>query len=306
MKRLLITGSSGTIGTELLSRVSENPDYHAVCVDKRPNRWIEHRSICHDLTQPGIPELGDIDIVVHLAANARVHELVKHPYKAQDNITTTFNALEIARAKNADFIFASSREVYGELDAGDPVTEDNVNLQDAESPYTASKMAGESLVKSYDRCYDMDTTIVRFSNVYGKYDISNRVVPLFIAQASHGKDLTVYGEDKTLDFTYVEDAVDGLLSVINTPESRGETYNLAYGTGHKLIELASVVAQHIDNPVSVNTEPNRNGEITWYVADISKAEQELGYSPSVNFADGVKKTIDWYAARPHLYKEIMS
>jgi UDP-glucose 4-epimerase len=307
---VLVTGSSGTVGTALCQQLLQK-GYDVTGADIKLNRWsdaVDERTIVADLTkESAIEEFPDsIDLVIHLAANARVHKLVQNPELAQDNFNTTFTVLQYAREIGADFIFSSSREVYG--NNGKIIyDETDTYVDECESPYTASKIGGEALVKSYGICYDIDTSIVRFSNVYGKYDASNRVIPLFIAQAFQGTDLTVYGDDKVLDFTYIEDCVDGIVNVVEQfNKAAGSTFNIASGRGTSLVEAAEVIVEKTDADVDIHIEENRTGEVSRYVADISKANKIFGYEPSYNVDDGIEATVDWYLDRTELFETITS
>jgi UDP-glucose 4-epimerase len=306
----LVTGSSGTVGTALCDALL-NRGHDVTGVDVRPNRWsgaVDDRTIRCDLTTADaldpLPE--SVDLVVHLAANARVHKLVQNPDLARENFDTTYNILEYARSADADLLFSSSREVYG--NNGQVIyDETDTYVDECESPYTASKIGGEALVKSYDNCYGMDTSIVRFSNVYGRYDHSDRVIPLFIAQASRGEDLTVYGEGKVLDFTYLDDCITGVLCVLDQfNKATGTTFNIASGRGTSLLELAETIVERVNADVTVSVEPNRTGEVGRYVADISKAEKILGYEPEYTLQEGIDATMDWYRKRDELFDSILS
>src|SRR3989339_792253 len=173
--------------------------------------------------------------------------------------------------------------------------QDVVRVENCESPYTASKIAGEALVESYRRCYGMETVIVRFSNVYGMYDDSERVVPLFIRQTKKNEPLVVFGKDKSLDFTYIDDAVDGLLLILkNFAKANGQTINLAFGEAHPIMELAELIKKLMGSTSAITAKDSRTGEVTRYTADISKARTILGFDPKVPFAEGVKKSVEWY------------
>jgi UDP-glucose 4-epimerase len=308
-RSILLTGSSGTIGTALGKRLLE-AGYNVTGVDCRPNRWsnpLDERTTVLNLTdRPALDNVvNDIDLIIHLAANARVHHLVKNPDLAKENFDTTFNVLELARTTDADFIFSSSREVYG--NNGKVIhNETDTYVDECESPYTASKIGGEALVKSYESCYGIDTNILRFSNVYGKYDASNRVIPLFIAQAMRGEDITVFGSDKILDFTYIDDCIHGIYSVVNQfNKGAGTTFNIASGHGTSILELAEFIVSETGEDVSINVEETRTGEVGRYVADVSKAQKILNYSPSWTVEEGLAETVDWYQSRPDLYDEIL-
>ncbi|AUV84140.1 nucleoside-diphosphate sugar epimerase (plasmid) [Salinigranum rubrum] len=296
---VLVTGSSGTVGTELVLRLLDS-GYDVHGVDVTENRWSDRVDDVTELVdlrdEDEVMDLEtDVDMVVHLSANARVHQLVRNPERARDNFDMTFNMLEFARRNGVqDFVFSSSREVYG--NNGKLIYDEEDTYTDScESPYTASKIGGEAMVKAYEKCYGINTSLLRFSNVYGRYDNSNRVVPLFIAQAVDGRDLTVYGADKVLDFTYIDDCVSGIADVVDSFEKvQGTTLNIASGEGTSLLELARTVVNAVGANVDVHVEPNRTGEVSRYIADISRANKLVGYSPKYSFAEGIDETIEWY------------
>jgi len=297
--RILVTGSSGTIGTRLCERLIAS-EHDCIGVDWKPNKWIPavnditvHADLRSESELSALP--NDIDMIVHLAANARVYELVEHPDRARDNFLSTFNALEFARKNGVKkFLFASSREAYGNVETK-VLTEDMVQINNCESPYTASKVGGEALVHSYKECYGIDSVIFRFSNVYGMYDESERVVPLFIKKARTGETLTVFGKDKCLDFTYIDDCVDGIILTIEKFDAvKNDTYNIAFGEGNTLLLLAEKIKELMQSTSEIAVESSRTGEVIHYVANISKARERLGYAPKVPFKEGVECSVDWY------------
>lgn len=298
---ILVTGSSGTIGTRLMEQLMAE-GRTVTGVDWKENKWnpaINKATVMRDLrdakAMDDLPE--DIDIIVHLAANARVYDLVEDPSMAHDNVTTTFNTLEWARRRGIKkFMFASSREVYGNEQKRDRYSEDMVHVEHSESPYSASKLADEAFVHSYTRCYGVNHIIFRFSNVYGMYDDSNRVVPLFIRLAKKNEAITVFGKDKCLDFTYIDDTVTGIIKAIDQFDAaKNQTYNLAIGQGTTILELAEEVKRLLNSASPVTMGKSRTGEVVRYVADISKAKANLGYDPKVPFSEGIKKAVEWYA-----------
>jgi UDP-glucose 4-epimerase len=274
-------------------------------MDWKPNKWkpeidkinmlVDMRDEAAVLKAGQDPRMKDVDVIVHLAANARVYDLVEDPGMARDNFLTLFNALELARKNNIKkFIFASSRESYGNF-RRDKYTEDLVRVEHCESPYTASKVGGEALVHSYAGCYGMQPVIFRFSNVYGMYDDSNRVIPLFIRLADKNETLTVFGQDKLLDFTYIDDNVDGLMLCLKKYEqAKGKTFNLGNGEGTSIMALAETVLKLKGSTSNIVTKSSRTGEVTHYIADITNAKTVLGYDPKVKFAEGIRKTVEWY------------
>jgi UDP-glucose 4-epimerase len=297
--RILVTGSSGTIGTRLCEKLLER-GHDVLGLDRRPNKWqesVDAKTLRIDLLEDAALEKipAGIEAVVHLAANARVYDLVEEPLLARENFITTFNILEWARRnKVGRFLFASSREAYGNA-RHERYTEDLVRLEHCESPYSASKVGGEALVHAYRRCYGLQTIIFRFSNVYGMYDESNRVIPLFIRRALAGETLTVFGKDKCLDFTYIDDAVQGIMLALEKFDAaKDDTYNIAYGEGVTLVHLAERVKELLRSRSEIVLGENRTGEVIRYVADIAKAKKMLGYKPITPFEEGIRKTVEWY------------
>lgn len=313
MVKILLTGSSGEIGTNLALKLREEK-HELFGIDKRINIWTnEFQYLLLDLSQKfsGFEGgFGDAkmpfkpDVVIHFAANAKVHELVKYPSRAMDNIQISHNILEYCRANNLPIVFSSSREVYGDIhrfEDSKVTGEHKADFKFTESPYSASKIAGEALIYSYAKCYNLPYLVFRFSNVYGKYDTDlermERVVPLFIKKIDSGEPIIVYGKDKLLDFTYVLDCVEGIYSGVEKlvdGEIKNETINLAYGEGHTLLELIAYIEKGLDKKADFIIESSQVGEVTYYVADLSKAQKLLGYSPKVSLRDGIKKAIDWY------------
>lgn len=308
---VLITGSSGQIGTNLGLRLL-NEGHQVFGVDVRPNIWTgEFETLLQDLSVPyhafehGIGHAdypADLDMAVHLAAHAKVHELVLQPDRALENITMTYNVLEFCRPKQIPFIFSSSREVYGDIHRY--ITEEShADFAFTESPYSASKIAGEAFVYSYAQCFGLSYLIFRFSNVYGRYDNDiermERVIPLFIRRISQRQPITIYGEKKTLDFTYVDDCVDGIvrgIELLVSGRDRNHTINLAYGEGETLIAMANYIGEAFGIEPDMSVEDSRVGEVAHYVANIGKARALLGYNPATPLKEGIQKSIEWSKA----------
>lgn len=314
--RILITGSSGQIGTNLAVRLI-NEGHSVFGVDKRVNTWTDSfRYILQDLSSNYPPyekgiggvEYPEVDLVVHLAAHAKVHELVRQPHRALENITMTYNVLEYCRLAHLPIVFSSSREVYGDIhryieDASKrPATtgESTAHFAYTESPYSASKISSEALIYSYARCYGLRYVVFRFSNVYGRYDNDiermERVIPLFIKRIAREEPITIYGENKVLDFTYVDDCVSGISSgvyALHKGTVENQTINLAFGQGNTLIRMAQLIGQALGNEPKMTVAPPLLGEVTHYVADITKARELLNYDPKVPLDEGILRTVHW-------------
>ena len=306
--RVLISGSSGQIGTNLGLRLLR--DGHDVFgVDIRPNTWSDaFETLLQDLSVPyrsfekGIGQAeypSNLDVVVHFAAHAKVHELVEHPDRALENVTMTYNVLEFCRRHKVPILFSSSREVYGDIHRY--ITEEShADFAFTESPYSASKISGEAFVYSYAQCYDLPYLVFRFSNVYGRFDNDiermERVIPLFIRKISKGEPITVFGEKKILDFTYVDDCVDGVirgLQLLVERQDINHTINLAYGQGQSLVNMATYVGEALGVEPNMTVEPSRVGEVTHYVANVGKARALLGYQAQTALREGIFKAVAW-------------
>lgn len=306
--RVLITGSSGQIGTNLGLKLKKQGHF-VFGVDKRPNTWTDEiPTLLQDLSTPqhnyirgiGAAEYPpNFDVVVHLAANAKVHELVEYPRRALDNVTITFNVLEFCRQNNLPIIFSSSREVYGDIHRY--ITDESLaDFAFTESPYSASKISGEAFIYSYAQCYNMHYLVFRFSNVYGRYDIDiermERVIPLFIRKIKDGKPISIFGKEKILDFTYIDDCVEGIIQGIEllvSQQAINQTINLAYGKGNSLAAMAGYIGEALNLKPQIHFQPVKVGEVTHYVADIGKARALLGYNPQMPLRDGIHQAVAW-------------
>ncbi|MEM7034356.1 MAG: NAD-dependent epimerase/dehydratase family protein [Chloroflexota bacterium] len=308
--RILITGSSGQIGTNL-GLFLQSQGHDILGIDKRSNTWTDQiETIIQDLSIPyhnfenGIGDVrypGSFDMVVHLAAYAKVHELVDYPGRALENTIMVHNALEYCRHQNIPIIFGSSRETYGNVEQdAENISEEMANFFTAASPYSASKLAGEAMVYAYARCYDIPYLVFRFSNVYGRYDNDiermERVIPLFIHKMRQGESVTVYGRDKLLDFTYVDDCINGIARGVHAlakGQVQNETMNLAFGQGNSLIKMTDYISDALGIVPNMVVEPSQRGEVKHYIANISKAGRLLGYEPTTPLQEGIQKAVTW-------------
>jgi UDP-glucose 4-epimerase len=302
---ILITGSSGQIGTNLgLRLISEG--HFVLGIDKRSNTWTDQIPLRQvDLTTDCVGRMlelirgFEIELIVHLAAYAKVYELVREPSRALENVDMTFKAAESARLAQIPIIFGSSREVYGDI-RQHMTDESCADFVVAESPYSASKIAGEAFIYSYSQCYTLPYIVFRFSNVYGRYDNDlermERVTPLFIKRISQEQPITIYGREKVLDFTYVDDCVNGIclgIEKLLSGQVKNQTINLACGEGNTLENLALYIGKTVGVEPQITFKPVQSGEITRYIADITKARELLGYTPQTNLEKGIPKAVAW-------------
>ncbi len=297
---VLITGSSGTVGTALVQAL-DRIGCSVTPLDIRHSIWdakIDRRTIIHDLRKPldKLRRRHKPNLIIHLAANARVHDSVVQPQMAFDNYLMTYNVLEYARKRGIErVLFSSSREVYGETNTRGRIREDNTHVSRMKAPYTASKFASEALVHSYHDCYGIKAVIVRLSNVYGRFDVSERVIPLFMYYAKRNRELCVFGREKKLDFTFIDDCTDGLIRIIKRFDRvTGLTFNISMGEGERLIDLARMITEIVGSSSMISSSSKRVGEISSFIGDISQAKEKLGYRPKVSLHEGLQATSEWY------------
>jgi len=297
--KILVTGSSGVLGTRLCERLLE-AGHEIVGVDCKPNRLpaLNKLTVVGNLrdkeTTQKLPK--DFDFVIHLAANVGVGKSVKDPSLAVEDFETTSSMLEFIRMngpKKMKLIFASSREVYGASDKV-PHQEADADVSKCTSPYAASKLGGEALIWAYHRCYGLQFVILRFSNIYGMYDRDlNRVIPQLIKQCRDGKDLAVFG--KVIDFLYIDDAIDAMLLCLEKFDGiKNDVFNIAQEKGGRLLDVAQTIKDLLKKDVKLITQKETEGEIMKSVADISKARRKMGFSPKTTIEEGLKKTIQRY------------
>jgi len=300
--KILVTGSSGMIGSELVPAL-EAAGHFVAGVDKVKPSFTK----CENFVQGNLLQTvndsvrkdseSEWDLIIHLAANARVWELVENPDLALENVITTHNVFEYARKTGAKRVMiASSREVYGNGNLL-PVDEHVGSQRSCESAYSASKIFGESYAWAYEKCYGIDTKIIRFSNVYGKYDFSDRFIPKVIKQLKDNHQVEVWGKNKVLDFTYITDAVDGVIHLVNSWEELGpkKEWNIASGVGYNLVEVAEVLKKMLDSKSNIKVGESHPGEVFEYTADINSMAS-IGWKPKVGLMDGLKKSIEYYAS----------
>ena len=225
---------------------------------------------------------------------------------------------EYCRQRRLPLIFSSTREVYGDVHRFEGYGEDTADFAFTESPYSASKIASEAFIYAYARCYGLRYIAFRFSNVYGRFDNDlhrmSRVLPLFIHSMSRDEPITVFGgAEKVLDFTYIDDCVDGIARGVDAlVEGRvtNETINLAFGEGNTLVRAAELIAAELEVEPKVTIAPSLLGEVTRYVADIRKARDLLGWEPRVPLDEGIPRAVQWFrehrAAHPEENRPVVN
>ncbi|MFH1686695.1 MAG: NAD-dependent epimerase/dehydratase family protein [bacterium] len=299
-RNIMVTGSSGTVGTALVKQLMAD-GHRVIPVDIRPCLWdcqIDRRTKRWDLRKPlRAANIGQQpDMIIHLAANARVHDLVVKPQLALDNYLMVHHILEYVRQRGVkQVLFSSSREVYGESKPNVKRRELDTHVSKIKAPYTASKFAAEALIHAYAECYDIKPVVARLSNVYGRYDVSERVVPVFLYYALRNMPINVFGREKKLDFTYIDDCVDGLVRIVDRFDRvAGMTFNLSRGKGERLLDLARMIVMHLGSKSEICVGDKRVGEISSFVGDLTLARKYLGYRPTMTLKESIGPSAEWY------------
>lgn len=307
---ILVTGGAGFIGSHLATRFYELG--HAVRVfdnfstGKREN--LAHLGkkievIEGDLRHPEECTRASygIDIIFHIGALPSVPVSVERPIDTHDsNITGTLNLLMAAKQnKCRRVLYAGSSSCYGEIE----VSPKHEGLRPAPvSPYAVQKLAGEYYMGMFYHCYGLETLTTRYFNVFGPRQNPRSqyaaVIPAFITAMLEDQPPTIYGDGKqTRDFTYIENIVHAYMLAVDLPKTCGQTVNIACGYEISLLDIVNVLNCLLDKDIRPNFVAPRPGDVRHSRADISAARQLLGYSPVVSFEDGLKRTIEYYAAQ---------
>jgi nucleoside-diphosphate-sugar epimerase len=241
-----------------------------------------------------------VDYIFHQAAVASVPKSVEKPRPSHDsNISGTFNLLIAARdAKVKRVVYAGSSSVYGETPTL-PKHEDM--LPDPISPYAVQKLAGEHYLNSFYRVYGLETVTLRYFNVFGPYQdpssMYSGVLAKFCLAMLNNETPTIFGDgEQSRDFTYIDNNVNANLLAATAPAERvaGQVFNIATGNQITLNETVKILRKLTGYTGDVKYGPERTGDIKHSYADISRAEEALGYKPTVGFEEGLKKTVEWY------------
>lgn len=329
MKKLLITGGAGFIGSAVIRHIINNTEHSVVNVDKltyagnlesltlveHSDRYIfEQVDICNKLEIKRVFKQYQPDIIMHLAAESHVDRSIDAPDEfMQTNIIGTYVLLEQARIyyatlthdKQADFRFhhVSTDEVYGDLNNPEALFTEETSYAPS-SPYSASKASSDHLVRAWQRTFDLPTLITNCSNNYGPYQFPEKLIPLVTLNALEGKKLPIYGNGKQIrDWLYVDDHARALVQVALTGRI-SETYNIGGHNELQNIEVVRIICHVLDDLLPSNKPyadlityvDDRAGHDMRYAIDATKIEKELNWVPNEMFATGIKKTIEWYLA----------
>jgi len=308
MPRAVVTGGAGFVGSHLC-RLLRSRDWDVVAVDDLSTGRADHVDalagdgftlVVHDVVD-GIPVEGPVDAVLHFASAASPPEYLARPLETLAvGSTGTRNALDLARLHGARFLLASTSEVYGDLQEH-PQRETywgHVNPVGPRSVYDEAKRFAEALTTAYRRTHGVDTRIARIFNTYGPHlePGDGRVISNFLAQASDGRPLTVYGDgSQTRSFCYVDDEVAGLLALLDSDWA--DPMNVGSPDEHTVLELAELVLDVTGSSSAIVHEALPVDDPVRRRPDIALAERELGWRPSIPLRDGLTRTLEWYRSR---------
>ncbi len=302
---IVITGGSGFVGSYLCEKLI-NDEHKIIVIDnlltgstENINHLMNNENfsfIEHDV-QNHIEIENKVDYVLHFASAASPKAYTEHPVNTlKAGSVGTINTLGLAKKHDAEYLLASTSEVYGDPLIS-PQTEEywgNVNPNGERSMYDEAKRFAEAAVATYSRSYDLKTKIVRIFNTYGPRMQLNdgRVVTNFIVQALKNENITIYGDgSQTRSFSYVEDTVAGIISLMNSSEY--DVFNIGNPNEMTVGQLAEKIVELTDSTSEIKYLELPNDDPKQRKPDITKAKTKLNWEPKVNLEDGLTKTIKW-------------
>ena len=312
MKRILITGAAGFIGSHLADRLLARGDM-VVGLDNFNDYYdpeIKRRNVAEALKHPNyalyeddicdagrIFELFELirpDVVVHLAARAGVRPSLANPdLYNRVNVIGSQHILDACRSvEPSHLVFASSSSVYGGCTEV-PFREDNP-VDRPISPYAATKRMNELQAHVCSHVYGLNVTMLRFFTVYGPRQRPDMAIHKFTRLIMEGKPVPMFGDGSTQrDYTYIDDVLDGLIEAVDIP-FRYEILNLGEQHTTRLLDLIELIAQHVGKPAQIERLPLQPGDVTITYADIGRARDLLGYAPKFTMHEGIRRFVAWY------------
>lgn len=312
MVKYLVTGGAGFIGSHLVTKLVERGETVRVIDDLSTGRLdnLAHlpsnrvEVIRGDVADPDAiaQAVCGIDVVFHHAALASVPRSIELPLETHFACATaTVTLLDACRRQGVRrVIYAASSSCYGNQEQM-PKTESQ--LPEVLSPYAAAKLAGELYCEAFAACYALETVRLRYFNVFGPRQDPNSpysaVIPLFVAALLEGRRPTIFGDgSQSRDFTYVDNVVEANLRAAAAPATvSGKVYNIACGSSLSVRDMLQEICRLMGKPYDPQFGPARAGDVLHSWADISAAQRALGYSPTVDLPEGLRKTVEWYVSQ---------
>lgn len=307
MKKILITGGAGFIGTNLIPQLkNKGCEIHVLdneVLGKKENIPVEVNFHSGDIRDADLVHslVKEVDVVVHLAADTRVIDSIENPrFNFENNVLGFFNIIEGIRKYGVDKLVNASTggAIIGEREP--PINEDMFPAPT--SPYGASKLFMEGYSSAYNASYGVSCTSLRFANVYGPLSYhKGSVVAHFIKNIIKGKPLTVYGDGTQLrDYIYVKDLCAGIESAIFSENSG--TFQLGTGIPTSINDLIATLKRVVEKDVEVIYKDFRAGEIKDTYCDISKAKKGIGFNPQTTVEEGIKETWNWFKENENIIR----
>ena len=307
MTSYLVTGGAGFIGSHIATALAERGDRVLVLdnLSTGSRQNLTHLSDRVELIEDDLLDreavdraVSSVDVVYHQAALASVPRSVDKPLDTNAAcVTGTLNVLDASRQANVRrVIYAGSSSAYG----NQPVkSKRESDLPRPLSPYAAAKLAGEYYCRAFTETYGLETAVIRYFNVFGpRQDPDSEysaVIPLFVTAMLAGRRPTVFGDGgQSRDFTFIDNVVQGNLAAETAPEAVGRVFNVACGQQFSLLELIASINLVLGTNIEPEFDDWRAGDVRESLADISDARELLGYSPSVAFDEGLRRSIEYY------------